>query len=126
MSDIFPSAHAIAHSTAYAVSMLGTTIGIVALSRPADFARGWGLPSQSNSPFVYVLGGRNIALGLLLLTFSYRGKLEEVGTVLLCLPTAAGVDAIVTWTFGDRRMVWKHIFPALLMTGFGWYLQHMS
>jgi len=124
MSNALSPDRPIAHTAAYAVSTLGAAIGLAALSRPAAFATGWGLPSQVHSPFVYVLGGRNLALGLLLLAFAYRGKLEEVGTVLMCLPVSAGVDAWVTWKFGDRRMVSKHVLPAVLGAGFGWYLQY--
>jgi hypothetical protein len=115
------STQSIAQIAAYVVSILSTVLGLYSIIEPSGFIRGWGLPKQSASPLIYVLGGRNLALGILLLSFSYRDKLEEVGSVLMCLSIAATLDALVTWRFGDRRKVLGHVVPGVMMAGLGWY-----
>ena len=98
--------HPIAHTSALAISTLGTALGLYALKSPAKFAAGWGLAREASSPLWVVFAGRNIALGALLTTFSIQDKLREVGTCLICAVVTACVDGYVTLKFGEADKAW--------------------
>jgi hypothetical protein len=98
--------HPIAHTSALAVSTIGTFLGLYALQSPAKFAVGWGLPTEASSPLWRVFAGRNISFGLLLTIFSIQGKLREVGTCLMCGVVTASIDGYVTVRYGDPEKKW--------------------
>jgi hypothetical protein len=106
------SSHPIAHSSALAISTLGTFLGIYALQSPAKYAAGWGLPAESSSPLWRVFAGRNISFGLLLTIFSIQGKLKEVGTCLMCGVVTASMDGYVTTKYGDPEKKWVRFLVA--------------
>ena len=98
--------HPTAHISALAMSTLGTAIGFYALRSPKQFATGWGLPSEANSPLWLTLAGRKITIGIVLITFGIQGKLKELGLGLMAGVITEGIDGYVTAKHGDVEKRW--------------------
>jgi hypothetical protein len=88
-------------SIIFALASLAT--GIQAILTPLSFAKSFGIliptPSQTPTPtpvksYISLLGIRQLATGLIILTFGYQGKWEEVATILVI------IGLVVAWTDG--------------------------
>ncbi|KAI8815338.1 hypothetical protein BJ742DRAFT_783269 [Cladochytrium replicatum] len=110
---------------------LAVVTGIQAVSSPVTFARSFGIPIQPVKPhddhhtsgtsrpkrssaassYVSLMGVRQLATGVTLLTYARQGKWEDMATLLSILGfVVAGTDGYVLWTEGAG---WKGPFHAL-------------
>ena len=99
--------------------------------RPVDVAR----PSKATSeasmsdpspdatnPWVYILGGRNLALGLVAVELVRRAEWRILGLLFLPLGGVAAIDTWATLTYGSRAASLKHALAVPLFLLLGGYL----
>lgn len=116
-------------SLTFALSALVT--GIQALADPITFSRSFGIPipaakdtnnSNSNSngspikSYVSLMGVRQLATGITLLTFAYQQKWTEMATILSILGiVVAGTDGVFLWRSGAGKGALFHAIPGALI-----------
>ena len=115
-------------SLIFALSAIIT--GAQAIINPINFSRSFGIPllaaDQSKSQpqynsnplttYVSLMGIRQLATGLTLLTFAYQGKWTEMATILSILGTVvAGTDGIYLSRSGARNQAMFHAIPGALI-----------
>ncbi|MCJ1258893.1 hypothetical protein MMC24_006727 [Lignoscripta atroalba] len=108
----------------------GSALSIYTFLSPLPAARLFGLDiSPSFSPrenpahgFVPVFGGRNLALGLMILAFYMQRMPRAVGTVLMCMTAAGTVDTVVMALWGMEGKAWVHGIGTVMMGMVGWGL----
>ena len=112
--------------------------GTQAIVDPIGFSHSFGLPimivkdvdksrttpiSQSNKPngnpimsYVSLMGVRQLATGITLLTFAYQRKWTEIATILTILGIiVAGTDGFYLSRFGARNQAKIHAIPGALI-----------
>ena len=112
--------------------------GIQAIMDPIGFSRSFGLPiavvkdaEKSNSTavpysqnadsnaiisYVSLMGVRQLATGITLLTFAYQRKWTEMATILTILGIiVAGTDGFYLLRFGARNQARFHAIPGALI-----------
>ena len=123
-------------SVAFAISAIVT--GTQAIADPIGFSRSFGMPitivkdadkSQStpisrfyksnDNPiisYVSLMGVRQLATGITLLTFAYQKKWTEMATILTILGIiVAGTDGFYLSRFGARNLAKLHAIPGALI-----------
>lgn len=73
-------------------------------------------------PFITVFGGRNLALGLAMLAFYWRGMHRAMGTVLICCTVSGTVDTVVMSLWGMEGKALGHGVGCLVLGLTGWAL----
>ncbi|KAK4697782.1 hypothetical protein P7C71_g353, partial [Lecanoromycetidae sp. Uapishka_2] len=100
--------------------------GIQAIMDPIGFSRSFGLPiaivkdvvNSQSAPISYVslMGVRQLATGITLLTFAYQQKWTEMATILTILGIlVAGTDGIYLSRSGARNLAKLHAIPGALI-----------
>ena len=133
----------LAQTTATLVGIAATLAGFRSILSPKSFAQSFGLPqsdpqprlqgqdqevrSQSKSldssnPFIPVVGVRNIATGLSILTFSLQNKSQTTGTVLLCNLAAMVGDTVICYRLGARGSETSHLVASMVFALLGGYM----
>jgi hypothetical protein len=123
-------------SVVFAISAVAT--GIQAMVNPMAFSRTFGLPltkakvgdgskaapisdsrKSSGNPiisYVSLMGVRQLATGITLLTFAYQGKWTEMATILSILGVVvAGTDGFYLSRSGARNLAGFHAIPGALI-----------
>ena len=88
--------------------------GTQSMLDPSGFSRGFGLPitptkssdksTSTTTSYVSLMGVRQLATGLTLLTFAYQEKWTEMATILSILGVVvAGTDGILPCALGGER-----------------------
>ncbi len=127
--------------------------GLTAFTRPSTFAENFGLPlirstSRTSPPstrtntntdtkadgnthvtppeaYILIFAGREVSLGITILTFLYLNEIRVLSVVLFCTYSAGLGDLIATWRFGPDGAVTMHVVPILLFSWvapLGWML----
>jgi hypothetical protein len=116
-------------SMIFAVSAVVT--GLQAIATPTSFSKSFGIPIENvmstratpsrpeNDPskaYVGLMGVRQLATGLTLLTFAYQRKWAEMATILSILGfVVAGTDGIFLAQSGAARQAMFHAIPGALI-----------
>lgn len=102
------SSLSVAQGSAVVLGALSLMGGINAVVSPAKFPTGFGFApssphtrSAASNPFVYVLGGRQIAGGLALLTCAYFELDKAIGITMMTGFVAGLVDGHALWTYEE-------------------------
>ena len=115
----------IAKSIAVLLSLTASSFGATFILSPLVAAEIFGLPQtkaqRQDTAFLRVLGGRNLAIGLMGLTLAYQDDLKAVGSVLLCLVVPGTLDSVIIWRQGTRSAAWGHIFGTIGFVVLGGY-----
>lgn len=74
-------------------------------------------PTSPALPFVSFAGARNMSSGLTVLALLYTGQRKAVGTLLMCLPLAAMMNAWIC--FQHDRFEGKAVGHAITGVAFG-------
>lgn len=131
MIDLLPSFKAV--SLIFAISAVAT--GAQAIINPIGFSRGFGLvlnstpnPSINNEnkishsheiltkSYISLMGVRQIATGIILLTFAYQDKWTEMATILAIIGVVvAGTDGVYLARGGTRNLGLFHAIPGALI-----------
>src|SRR5271156_6254269 len=110
----------LAQSIATLLGLTVTAAGIRCIVAPQPFATSFGLPSKQgsdSSDFIPVVGARNIAIGLSLLSFSFQGNPQAMGTVLLCGLASCIGDIVVVRLKGDKNAASHHFIVGVVFGG---------
>jgi hypothetical protein len=78
-------------------------------------------PITSRFDATSVLGGRNLAIGLMGLSLAYQGDFRGVGTVLLCLVIPGTLDSVIIWRKGVKSAAYGHIVGTMVFVVLGVY-----
>jgi hypothetical protein len=117
-------------SVTFAISAVAT--GVQAIIDPIGFSRSFGLPitdvkdsensklyKHNGSPipsYVSLMGVRQLASGMILLTFAWQGKWIEMATILVILGiVVAGTDGYHLSCSGARSLGVFHALPGALI-----------
>src|ERR1700712_4998910 len=104
----------IAKSTAILLGLAASSFGVTFILSPLVAAESFGLPQtktqRQDTTFLRVLGGRNLAIGLMGLALAYQRDTKALGTILLCLVIPGTLDSVIIWRQGIRSAAWGHIF----------------
>ena len=123
-------------SVVFAISAVAT--GVQAMASPMDFSRTFGLPvtvanegdgskataiSDSHKPsgnpvlsYISLMGVRQLATGITLLTFACQKKWTEMATILTILGiVVAGTDGFYLSSSGARNLARFHAIPGALI-----------
>lgn len=114
-------------SLIFAVSAVGT--GVQAIIDPVGFSRSFGIPmtavknadtskpsDPTNLSYVSLMGVRQLATGITLLTFAYQKKWTEMGTILAILGiVVAGTDGYYLAQTGASSKARFHAIPGALI-----------
>lgn len=108
-------------SVAFAGSAIVT--GTQAIVDPIGFSRSFGLPitmvKSNDHPiesYVSLMGIRQLATGITLLTFAYQKKWTEMATILTILGIiVAGTDGFYLSRSGARNLAKLHAIPGALI-----------
>jgi len=129
MSWIPPTFKAV--SVIFAVSAVVT--GVQAIIDPVGFSRAFGIAITNSKPaneskayefagtptksYVSLMGVRQLATGITLLTFAYQGKWNEMATILVILGfVVAGTDGVYLYRSGKRGKGVFHALPGALIS----------
>lgn len=117
MAYLLPTFKAV--SLIFAIAAVGT--GVQALVDPVGFSTSFGLPlsktaSDNERSYVSLMGVRQLATGITLLTFAYQGKWREMATLLAILGiVVAGTDGIYLSQAGKGGLARFHAIPGALI-----------
>ena len=117
-------------SVTFAVAAVAT--GIQAIVDPIGFSRSFGLPlapqlkpnalelqkpnNDAATPYVSLMGVRQLATGITLLTFAYQAKWQEMATILTILGfVVACTDAVFLAQSGAYGKARFHAIPGALI-----------
>jgi hypothetical protein len=125
MSELQFNLSNIAKSTVILLGLTASSFGVTFLLSPLYAAESFGLPQtkaqKQDTAFLRVLGGRNLAIGLMGLALAYQRDFKAVGSILLCLVIPGTLDSVIIWRQGVRRAAWGHIFGTILFLILGGY-----
>lgn len=125
MSDLQFNVPTIAKATAILLGLAASSFGITFLLSPVAAAQSFGLPQSESqkrdTTFLRVLGGRNLAIGLMGLSLAYQGDFKGVGTVLLCLVIPGTLDSVIIRRKGVRSAAYSHVAGTMVFVVLGGY-----
>lgn len=125
MSELQFDLPTIAKSTAILLSVTASSFGVTFLAFPISAADSFGLPQteaqSQDTTFLCVLGGRNLAIGIMGLALAYQHDFKAVGTILLCLVIPGTLDSMIIWKQGTRSAAWGHVFGTIVFLLLGGY-----
>lgn len=115
----------IAKSTVILLGLTASSFGVTFLLSPLQAAESFGLPQtkaqKQDTTFLRVLGGRNLAIGLMGITLAYQRDFKAVGSMLVCLIIPGALDSVIVWKRGVRAAAWGHIAGTTLFLILGGY-----
>ena len=124
MSELQFNLPNIAKSTAI-LGLTASSFGVAFILSPLVAAESFGLPQtkaqKQDTTFLRVLGGRNLAIGLMGLALAYQRDFKAVGSILLCLVIPGTLDAVIIWRRGTRSAAWAHILGTIVFLVLGGY-----
>ena len=108
----------------FAISAVVT--GVQAIVDPVGFSRSFGIPTtvakdadtstSTAISYVSLMGVRQLATGITLLTFAYQKKWTEMATILSILGIiVAGTDGVYISRSGARNLAKLHAIPGALI-----------
>jgi hypothetical protein len=114
-------------SVIFAISAVAT--GAQAIVDPLGFSRSFGLPLNSTRTdavdhyqysltmsYISLMGVRQLATGIILLTFAYQNKWTEMANILAIIGiVVAGTDGIYLSRAGARKLGRFHAIPGALI-----------
>lgn len=109
----------------YAIGGAAATADFSALSKHTapSYTRSFGLPDRASwYHFIGVMGARNVAIGLSMMSFAFREDWKGVGTLMTCSTFCGLVDTVITWKYGRRESSYVHIAGTMVMAVGGWFL----
>jgi hypothetical protein len=125
MLDLQFNLPTIAKITAILLGLTASFFGLTFLVSPLTAAQSFGLPQNKSqkrdTTFLCVLGGRNLAIGLMGLSLAYQGDFRGVGTVLLCLVIPGTLDSVIIWRKGVKSAAYGHIVGTMVFVVLGVY-----
>ena len=129
--DIVP---ALARFTAAILGLGAAAAGIRSILKPEPFAESFGLPQSrlgtskrsdsrlERNAFIPVVGVRNIATGLSILTFSLQNETRTTGIILLCNLAAMIGDTVICYRSGTMGSERSHLVASLIFALLGGWM----
>jgi hypothetical protein len=125
MAELLFNLPSIAKSIAVLLGLAASSFGVTFLLSPLAAAESFGLPQtqvqKKDTTFLRILGGRNLAIGLMGLALVYQRDFKGVGTTFLCLVIPGTLDSVLIWRQGIRSAAWGHIMGTIVFVILGGY-----
>lgn len=98
-------------------------IGILAMLRPEPMSKKFGVTiNGSGLPFVIATGARDVFIGLSVLMLFFFEDWIALGYIHLFIGFVAISDFFVVRKFGDKKNSLVHLFGALIVIYYGFWL----
>ena len=114
-------------ASGYLIATALTTIGLSTIVDPVARSKNFGVAARPEDKAMIALlkpmGARDMALGITIGLFVFKGDLKNAGLVTLIALITPAVDAWAAWTFNGRlKEAWPHVIGGVAVGLVGLWL----
>jgi len=117
------AAPSVFHYIALVIGLVTLLIGVGAVVRPALMSEKFGIKaSGATLPYVIATGIRDVFIGLTILSLFYFQLWTAMGFIQISVGVVAVIDFMVVRKHGDPKTSLVHLFGAIFVFGYGFWL----